>query len=193
MKQNILLIPAVVVVAALSVTGCQSGSNTDAENEALRRQISQLEQQVNDLKQQVSSGEAQTAPEDLPAAAEGSKETAPAGNPETQTEVPAAGSTSTTYTLEELTDMVTAYEEKASAAAPAGSAEKDMEQFLTLKQEEKKIDDELDRHEDELEFLYRNGSLSRDDYKAQERELERLEDRLDAAEDTLEYIFGIDD
>lgn len=189
MKQNILLIPA--VVAALSVTGCQSGSNTDAENEALRRQISQLEQQVNDLKQQVSSGEAQTAPEDLPAA-EGSKETAPAGNPETQTEVPAAGSTSTTYTLEELTDMVAAYEEKANAAAPAGSAEKDMEQFLTLKQEEKKIDDELDRHEDELEFLYRNGSLSRDDYKAQERELERLEDRLDAAEDTLEYIFGID-
>ena len=68
-----------------------------------------------------------------------------------------------------------------------------MEQFLTLKQEEKKIDNDLDLHEDELEYLYRNGSLSRDEYRTLERELERLEDRLDAAEDELEYIFGIDD
>ena len=68
-----------------------------------------------------------------------------------------------------------------------------MEQFFVLKQEEKQIDDCLDRHEDELEYLYHNGSLTRDDYKKLERELERLEDKLDDAEDRLEYTFGIDD
>ncbi len=95
--------------------------------------------------------------------------------------------------MEELTAMVSAYEETAGAAVPSGTAADDMEQFLTLKQEEKKIDNDLDLHEDELEYLYRNGSLSRDEYRTLERELERLEDRLDAAEDELEYIFGIDD
>ena len=86
-----------------------------------------------------------------------------------------------------------AYEEKVSSAASSGSPSEDMDQFFTLKQEEKKIDDDLDRYEDELEYLYRKGSLTRDDYRSLERELERLEDRLDAAEDTLEYIYGIDD
>ncbi len=76
---------------------------------------------------------------------------------------------------------------------PASSSSESMEQFLTLKQEKKEIDDELDLHEDELERLYRQDALSRDDYKARERELERLEDRLDDAEDKLEYTFGIDD
>lgn len=51
----------------------------------------------------------------------------------------------------------------------------------------------LDRHEDELEYLYKNNSLTREEYKKLERDLERLEDQLDDAEDQLEYLFGIDD
>lgn len=95
--------------------------------------------------------------------------------------------------MEELNALVSAYEEKADSAVPSGSASEDMEQFFALKQEEKSIDDTLDLHEDELEYLYRNNQLSRDEYKTLERELDRLEDRLDAAEDKLEYTFGIDD
>ncbi len=99
----------------------------------------------------------------------------------------------TTYTMEELGAMVGAFAAKAGAAAPSGQDAQDMEQFFVLKQEEKQIDDTLDSHEDELEYLYKTGSLTRDDYKRLERELELLEDRLDAAEDQLEYVFGIDD
>lgn len=51
----------------------------------------------------------------------------------------------------------------------------------------------LDRHEDELEVLYRNQTLTKDAYEQLERELDRLDDRLGDAEDQLEYIFGIDD
>ena len=95
--------------------------------------------------------------------------------------------------MEELGAMVGAFAAKAGAAAPSGQDAQDMEQFFVLKQEEKQIDDTLDSHEDELEYLYKTGSLTRDDYKRLERELELLEDRLDAAEDQLEYVFGIDD
>ena len=77
------------------------------------------------------------------------------------------------------------------AAAPSGT--NDMEQFFSLKQEANQIDNELERHEDELERQYRNGSLTRDEFRTNERELDHLEDLLDAAEDQIEYVFGIDD
>lgn len=68
-----------------------------------------------------------------------------------------------------------------------------MEQFFLLKQEEKQIDDSLDVHEDELEYLYKSNYLTRDEYKKSEQELETLEDRLDDVENELEITFGIDD
>lgn len=175
MKQKYLLIFG--TAAALSLSGCTSG-NTAAETEALQEQILQLQQQISDLEQQLST--------------ETASDTAA---PEEDSSVPSDGSDelSTTHTMEELTSMVDSYEERADAAVPSGTAADDMEQFFSLKQEEKKIDDDLDLHEDELEYLYRSGSLPRDEYKTLERELEHLEDRLDAAEDKLEYTFGIDD
>lgn len=193
MKQHLLL--TVGIASALCLSGCQS-KQTDMENEALRQQIEQLEQQIQDLEQKVGS-DSEPAPETAPPASEAPAEdrTDPPAQPaEPAAEVPdASGSPATTHTLEELTNMVAAYEEKVNAASSTGSASDDMEQFLTLKQEEKDIDHALDRHEDELEALYRKGSLTRDEYRPLERELERLEDRLDAAEDTLEYTYGIDD
>ena len=99
----------------------------------------------------------------------------------------------TTYTLDELSTVVDAFVTKVCAAAPSGTAAQDMEQFFALKQEGKQIDDTLDTHEDELEYLYKTGSLTREEYKQQERKLELLEDQLDDIEDQMEYVFGIDD
>lgn len=99
----------------------------------------------------------------------------------------------TTYTMNELSDMVNAFVAKAQAVMPGGTASQDLEQFFALKQEEEQIDDLLDRHEDELENLYRQNSLTREEYNRLERELDRLEDQLDDTEDQLERVFGIDD
>ena len=87
----------------------------------------------------------------------------------------AAQNLATTYTMEELSAMVDAFAVKSQSATASGTSSENMEQFFVLKQEEKQIDDCLDRHEDELEYLYHNGSLTRDDYKKLERELERLD------------------
>lgn len=204
MTQKILL--SFAVLTAFSLTGCQSGKTND-ETEALRQQITQLEQQIKDMEDRLSSEPASDtdnapvqSPEDsssAPEASSGTKtdDTTPASDPDDNTAVSSDGASalSTTYTMEELTNMVSDYETKAAAAVPGGSASENMDQFLSLKQEEKEIDRRLDLHEDELEYLYRNNSLSREDYKKLERELERLEDRLDDAEDQLEYTFGIDD
>lgn len=99
----------------------------------------------------------------------------------------------TTYTMEDLSSMVESFVTKANAAVPSGTMSQDMEQFFAFKQEKKQIDDLLDQHEDELEYLYKKQSLTRDEYKRLERELDRLDDKLDTAKDQLEFAFGIDD
>lgn len=193
------------LTAAVSLSGC-GNKQTDMENEALRQQVEQLEQQLQALEQKLASDSPNVSEEDASSDrmpeedAAGSEAPASDSAPDSPAEAPAPDEAfadtpapSTTDTLEELTAQVAAYEEKVGSAAPAGSPSEDMDRFFVLKQEEKKIDDDLDRYEDELEYLYRKGSLTRDDYRSLERELERLEDRLDAAEDTLEYIYGIDD
>ena len=99
----------------------------------------------------------------------------------------------TTNTMADLSSLVEAFVTKANAAGPSGTVSQDMEQFFAFKQEEKQIDDLLDQHEDELEYLYKKQSLTRDEYKRLERELDLLDDKLDAAKDQLEFVFGIDD
>lgn len=195
-KRNLFTIG---ILAALLLTGCSGSDN--AETESLKQQIAQLEQQVEALQ---AASEGGTAENSTPASedevtADTSLTEQPASDdttqiqPEPAQDTSAAGTLTTTNTIEELTTFVTDYVEKVKAASPSGTASENMEQFFTLKQEEHQIDDALDLHEDELEYIYRQNALTRDEYKKLERELEQLEDQLDDAEDWLEYTFGIDD
>lgn len=195
-KRNLFTIG---ILAALLLTGCSGSDN--AETESLKQQIAQLEQQVEALQ---AASEGDTAENSTPASADEvtadtSLSEQPASDESTQTQpepaqdTAATGTLTTTNTIEELTTLVTGYVEKVKAASPNGTASENMEQFFTLKQEEHQIDDALDLHEDELEYMYRKNALTRDEYKKLERELEQLEDQLDDAEDWLEYTFGIDD
>jgi len=188
--------------AVLLLTGCQSDSSV--ETEALKQQIAQLEQQVSALEQQVADKQ-EKIPEETSATAKSSvPDQIVEGEQQFQTaDVNTNNSASsqagtvingqTTDTMEELSSMVEAFVSKAGAATPSGTASENMDQFLVLKNEEKQIDDLLERHEDELERLYREQNLTREEYKKLERELDLLEDKLDDMKDQLEYVFGIDD
>ena len=180
------LLAAAGLIGVLVLAGCAGGANS--ETEQLKQQIAQLEQQVTELE---NSSAADTAATDAAAdtsadqaaeASTGAADTAAAGNT----------GTTATPTFEELTEKVEAYVAKVDEDA-ASSAQKTLENYFTLKQEEDAIDRELEYYEDDLEFQYRNGSLTRDEYRLKERELDLLEDKLDAAEDTLEFVYGIDD
>ena len=70
MKQKYLFM--IGMTAALSLTGCQSGS-TNAETEALQEQITQLQQQITELEQQASADTA-----DAPSAKQSEEGTAAA-------------------------------------------------------------------------------------------------------------------
>ena len=188
MKKRMIL--AAGAIAALVLVGCQnqqSQTQTNvSETEKLKEQIAQLEQQITELKQQNNPTETGMQ--------EGTVQEGAVQDTENQQETP-DGQTydHEPYTIEELTRMVEEYVARVNEAQPTGTDEENMIQFFELKSEGKRIEDELDYYEDELERLYREGSLTREEYRAKEREAELLEDALDQAENTLEYAFGIDD
>ena len=92
--------------------------------------------------------------------------------------------------MEEKTEKAA---KNAEQAKPAGTDKEQRMQFLELQQELEKVENELDRYEDNLEMQYAAGELSRDEYKIRDMALEQLENRLDHADDQLELNFGIDD
>ena len=202
------LLAAAGLIGVLVLAGCAGGANS--ETEQLKQQIAQLEQQVTELE---NSSAADTADDAASAQTDDAAEASTGAAADTSTDAAAdtsadqaaeastgaadtaaAGNTGTTATptFEELTEKVEAYVAKVDEDA-ASSAQKTLENYFTLKQEEDAIDRELEYYEDDLEFQYRNGSLTRDEYRLKERELDLLEDKLDAAEDTLEFVYGIDD
>ena len=201
------LLAAAGLIGVLVLAGCAGGTNS--ETEQLKQQIAQLEQQVTELENSSASDSAADASADdtasaqtddaasTDATADASTDAAADAPTDTAADTaadPAAGNTGTAAvpTIDELTEEVDAFVKKADEEA-LSSAEKTLENYFTLKQEAEEIERDLERHEDDLEFQYRNRSLTPDDYRAKERELDLLEDKLDAAEDTLEYVYGIDD
>ncbi|MDE7478287.1 MAG: hypothetical protein K2M91_10110 [Lachnospiraceae bacterium] len=202
-RKNVIKGFEVTVIAAFLLTGCQSKTNS-AETEALKQQIAQLEQQVSDLEQQAAQN---NTPQKTPAGVQSdnqeqkppeteinsSENVAEISSQPMQSQSDTSIDGLTTYTMADLSAMVESYVAKAGAATPTGTVSENMELFFALKQEEKQIDDTLDRHEDELENLYRKKTLTREEYNRLERELDLLEDKLDDMEDQLEFVFGIDD
>ncbi len=203
------------------LSACGSAADS-GETAALRQEIADLQQQITELQQadtaaapvtEQPAADTQTPSADTSAAPADNTQTPPADAPaapaqqaaesqppadNTQT-APAAGDTtapapagSGADTMESLTTLTDDFASRV-ATLLAGSANPELEQFFTYKQEAESIDRRLDQYEDELERQVRGGSLSRDDYRSAERELEKLEDALDKAEDQLEYYFGIDD
>ena len=188
-KRNLF---AAGIITTLLLTGCGNSSNAETEN--LKKQIATLEQQISDMEQ------AAPVTEEKAAENTAAENTSIIETPEAVSETTAPAETtrtadtgSTTSTIDELTALVDDFVTRAEAATPGSDEAANMETFFALKKEGNKLENDLDLHENELEKLYRNGSLTRDDYRLQERDVEHLEDKLDNAEDRLEYTFGIDD
>ncbi len=170
MKKLRLLGLLTVLVFSFTLAGC--GIDDDSETQELESKVEQLEQEITNLEKNNS----QSASSDDSASS--------SGQTSDQT------SDDTLETLESaVNDVVT----KADSAQASGSDQENQDQFFTLKDELKSVENRLDLFDDTIEAQYRQGTLSLEEYRSQEHSLETLEDQLDTAEDKLEYTFGIDD
>lgn len=211
MKKKLILI--VGILSLLLLTGCQN-QNSVSETKQLKEQISKLEQEVKNLKKQSQQSESNhPATEDTtenikqettekPAQDSTDQTDTQEGQSETQGQTDMGAGQMNLQdsqgdvqndTVEKLTELVEEYVARAEASKPEGTEQEQMDKFLNLKREGNDIEERLDLYEDKLEQKYRNGEISWEEYRAEERKIEALEDRLDRAEDTLEAAYGIKD
>ncbi len=182
MKSRTLLF--IATISTLIFTGCQN-NDLSAENQSLKQQISEMEQQITDLEQQIYDSEQQNNTANL------SEEDGTSVSNNTSSANITTGST--TYTMEELSEMIDEFTVSVGSATPDINNSGNLDQFFSLKREADQIDHALENHENSLEDQYRAGTISREEYRKLDKEIELLEDSLDSAKDRLEITFGIDD
>ena len=191
MKQRTLLI--IATISTLIFTGCQN-NDLSAENHTLKQQISEMEQQITELEQQLAEMKQQ-----MGETTDVTSNTNDAASSQTNTngQTVSTGNTTannpTTYTLEELSAMVDNFVVSVGSATPDVNNSGNLDQFFSLKRESNQIDHALENYENSLEDQYRAGTISREEYRALDKDIELLEDTLDSALDRLEIAFGIDD
>ena len=191
MKQRTLLI--IATISTLIFTGCQN-NDLSAENQTLKQQITEMEHQITGLEQQISEMEQQMGETtDVTANTNDMTSSQTNANGQTTNIGNTTANVLAAYTLEELSAMVDDFVVSVGSATPDVNNSGNLDQFFSLKREGDQIDHALENHENSLEDQYRADTISREEYRALDKDIELLEDTLDSALDRLEIAFGIDD
>ncbi|HIW84503.1 MAG TPA: hypothetical protein H9873_09285 [Candidatus Dorea gallistercoris] len=191
MKKLKLLGLSAIMAFSFTLVGC--GINNDAETRELESKVQQLEQEITNLEK--NNGQSTTSEDPATSSSSAASATDNSGQ-QTDQAAQSSGQTAALTsddTLETLEQAVNDVVAKAESAQPSGSAQENRDQFFSLKDELKSVENRLDLFDNTIESQYWQGTLSLDNYRSQERTLEVLEDQLDMAEDRLEYTFGMDD
>ncbi|MEH6942211.1 hypothetical protein [Bacillus sp. JJ722] len=101
--------------------------------------------------------------------------------------------TKDTKPTQDLSKDVAAIVEKANNTKPVGAKDDHLNTYLAVKKEIDQLDEKMDISDDQLEADYHAGTITAEQYQAQEREQDVLDDQLEQAENALEARFGIDD
>lgn len=194
-EKKYFLIP---ILSLFLLTGCQK-NDISPENEALKQQISELQNQITQLEQkQADMNNSLSELNEVTSENTTTNNEAYTSNPtmsSSQNTENSFGTNSsqTTYTLTELAGMIDEFVASVGSITPDINNSGNLDQFFSLKREGDQLEHILENQENSLEYQYRSGTLSREDFRIADKELEKLDEILDSAFDRLEIIFGIDD
>ncbi len=175
MKKSIFILMAAILIAALMV-GCVPQQNTDLS--VLQKQLDGIASEISDLRSDLDKLETpqEQNSSDAPASSSASDSivSAPSGTP--------AQDPLSDYNLVSLANEVDILVEKTENATT--------EKMFDVKAEIDALDRRIGDAEDSAEHDYKQGLLSREDYRSVDAETERLEEALDLAEDKMEIRLG---
>ena len=183
MKSKTLLF--IAILTTLIFTGCQN-NDLSAENQSLKQQITELQQKITELEQNQTASQSnanEQSPENT-----NNMETVSSNTINHSDET-----TTSVYTLEELSEMVDEFVVSVGSATPDINNSGNLDQFFSLKRAGDQLEHALENYENSLEDQYRAETISREEYRNLDIEIEKLEEYVDSAKDRLEISFGIDD
>lgn len=189
MKKIKSCIVSLSLLFVFTLAGCENANgNREAE---LEEKITQLEQQIATLEAEKTANVSVGVP-DVTESTNQSEEVSQTASVSAD-ERENVTKDASPDTIDSLTKEVSKVAKKVDAAQPSKEKEKKQTEFFQLKEELDVVEERLDAYEDSIESQYRQGSISYEEYKSEEKQLDALEDKLEKWEDKLESSFGLDD
>ena len=172
----VLIMALVLAVGGAALTGCTAPQNN---NDEVLAKLDEMQAQIDELEANQNSS---AASDDA-----ASSESADATD---------ASSASADEFTTQMDDLAKRADDAAATAGkvsvPSNAADR-TQAYFDAKAPLEELDNELSRLDDAIEAAYAQGSLTREDVFALEKQEDAIDEVLDRAEDDLELRMGVDD
>lgn len=184
----VLIMALVLAVGGAALTGCTAPQNN---NDEVLAKLDEMQAQIDELEANQNS----SAASDDAASSESADATDDAAKADDAAKSDASSSSADEFTAQ-MDDLAKRADDAAATAGkvsvPSNAADR-TQAYFDAKAPLEELDNELSRLDDAIEAAYVQGSLTREDVFALEKQEDAIDEVLDRAEDDLEQRMGVDD
>ena len=178
----VLIMALALAIGGAALTGCTA---PQSNNDEVLAKLDEMQAQIDELEANQNSSDAT----DDAAASEPSQKADDAAKSE-------ASSASADEFTAQMDDLAKRADDAAATAGkaqvPSNAADR-TQAYFDAKAPLEELDNELSRLDDAIEAAYAQGSITREDVFALEKQEDAIDEVLDRAEDDLELRMGVDD
>lgn len=184
----VLIMALVLAVGGAALTGCTAPQNN---NDEVLAKLDEMQAQIDELEANQNS----SAASDDAASSESADATDDAAKADDAAKSDASSASADEFTVQ-MDDLAKRADDAAATAGkvsvPSNAADR-TQAYFDAKAPLEELDNELSRLDDAIEAAYAQGSLTREDVFALEKQEDAIDEVLDRAEDDLEQRMGVDD
>ncbi|MFD0703944.1 hypothetical protein DMP06_10885 [Slackia equolifaciens] len=184
----VLIMALVLAVGGAALTGCTAPQNN---NDEVLAKLDEMQAQIDELEANQNS----SAASDDAASSESADATDDAAKADDAAKSDASSASADEFTAQ-MDDFAKRADDAAATAGkvsvPSNAADR-TQAYFDAKAPLEELDNELSRLDDAIEAAYAQGSLTREDVFALEKQEDAIDEVLDRAEDDLEQRMGVDD
>ena len=184
----VLIMALVLAVGGAALTGCTAPQNN---NDEVLAKLDEMQAQIDELEANQNS----SAASDDAASSESADATDDATKADDAAKSDASSASADEFTAQ-MDDLAKRADDAAATAGkvsvPSNAADR-TQAYFDAKAPLEELDNELSRLDDAIEAAYAQGSLTREDVFALEKQEDAIDEVLDRAEDDLEQRMGVDD
>lgn len=184
----VLIMALVLAVGGAALTGCTAPQNN---NDEVLAKLDEMQAQIDELEANQNS----PAASDDAASSESADATDDAAKADDAAKSDASSASADEFTAQ-MDDLAKRADDAAATAGkvsvPSNAADR-TQAYFDAKAPLEELDNELSRLDDAIEAAYAQGSLTREDVFALEKQEDAIDEVLDRAEDDLEQRMGVDD
>lgn len=184
----VLIMALALAIGGAALTGCTA---PQSNNDEVLAKLDEMQAQIDELEANQNSSDATNDA----AASEPSQSSDGAAKADDAAKNEASSASADEFTAQ-MDDLAKRADDAAATAGkaqvPSNAADR-AQTYFDAKAPLEELDNELSRLDDAIEAAYAQGSITREDVFALEKQEDAIDEVLDRAEDDLEQRMGVDD